>query len=519
MRPPRFIRVVLLSAALCSVAAAQPWADSLRTVLNGIASRHQLAGMSAVVIKNDQKLFSYSYGQADIGRSIPVTDSTQYRIASISKTVTTIALMQLYEQGLFGLDEDVSRYLGFTLRNPNFPGDSITFRKILSHTSSLRDSPGYDSFLSATYANSTVPPISGLLLVGGPYYNAGTWSASRGPASNYFAYANVNFAIIGTLIERLSGIRFDIYCRTHLFAPLGLPISFNAADLPNINNVAVLYRKSGGTWNPQADNFGGVKPAQRDLSGYTIGTNGVIYGPQGGLRTSALDLAVFSRMLMNGGIVNGVRLLQDSTAARMRSTVWSYSGSNGDNYYGIFNAYALGNHPTADLLPGKVLFGHPGEAYGLISDMYGATDGSFAIVFITNGSAASYQLGSYSGWYRVEEEVYTACFNIGVQLGTTVVESAESRPTKCDLMQNWPNPFNPETGIRYQISGISNGATFVSLKVFDLLGREVATLVEGVQPPGTYHVTWNAAGFASGVYICRLQTGDFVGSRKMLLLR
>ncbi len=209
--------------------------------------------------------------------------------------------MKLYDQGLFKIDDDVSDYLGFTLRNPSYPDEIISFRKIVSHTSSLREGSGYFTFLSATYNNDPPPILESLLTPGGTYFTSDMFSSSKSPSSDYFSYANINFGIAGTLIERLSNRRFDIFCREEIFEPLGMTSSFNIQDLPNINNVAVLYRKTGQKWDPQADNYLGIMPEPRDLSAYIIGTNGVIFGPQGGLRTSANDLAKFMNMMMNGG--------------------------------------------------------------------------------------------------------------------------------------------------------------------------------------------------------------------------
>jgi photosystem II stability/assembly factor-like uncharacterized protein len=89
------------------------------------------------------------------------------------------------------------------------------------------------------------------------------------------------------------------------------------------------------------------------------------------------------------------------------------------------------------------------------------------------------------------------------------------RPTAFGLEQNYPNPFNPSTGIRYQVSGVSD----VRLEVFDMLGRKVSTLVNERQAAGNYTATFNAAGFASGVYFYRLQAGSFIATKKMLLLK
>jgi hypothetical protein len=98
---------------------------------------------------------------------------------------------------------------------------------------------------------------------------------------------------------------------------------------------------------------------------------------------------------------------------------------------------------------------------------------------------------------------------------TLVEQPSIDVPANCCLDQNYPNPFNPSTRIRFQLADPG----FVSLKVFDTLGKEVAVLVAGELPAGSYSEQWNAAGFASGVYLCHLQAGAFAETRKLLLLR
>jgi hypothetical protein len=88
-------------------------------------------------------------------------------------------------------------------------------------------------------------------------------------------------------------------------------------------------------------------------------------------------------------------------------------------------------------------------------------------------------------------------------------------PTHSSLDQNYPNPFNPATTLRFHISDYG----FASLRVYDVLGREVATLVTSVLDPGPHYVQWDASGVASGVYFYRLNVGDFVQTKRMLLLR
>jgi hypothetical protein len=84
-----------------------------------------------------------------------------------------------------------------------------------------------------------------------------------------------------------------------------------------------------------------------------------------------------------------------------------------------------------------------------------------------------------------------------------------------ELQQNYPNPFNPTTNIQYAISS----RQFVKLTVYDLLGREIETLVNEEKTAGTYEVTWYAGGLPSGVYFYQLRAGEFIETKKMLLLK
>jgi hypothetical protein len=88
-------------------------------------------------------------------------------------------------------------------------------------------------------------------------------------------------------------------------------------------------------------------------------------------------------------------------------------------------------------------------------------------------------------------------------------------PSTYKLFQNYPNPFNPSTQISYSIPQKSH----VFLKVYDMIGKEIATLVNESKPAGNYEVNFNASGLASGIYFYKLQTGNFIDTKKMILLR
>jgi hypothetical protein len=98
---------------------------------------------------------------------------------------------------------------------------------------------------------------------------------------------------------------------------------------------------------------------------------------------------------------------------------------------------------------------------------------------------------------------------------TSVSEIGQNKPTKYLLGQNYPNPFNPSTTIRYQLPEQS----YVTLKVFDVLGREVATLVDAIEPPGFKSINFNADGLSSGLYYYRLQADNYFETKKLILLR
>lgn len=511
LKPLKYIHLLLLLILSFSGNAQTLQLD---TKLNNIRSKYSAVGFSVSVIKNDELVYTRGFGLKDIGRNLVTDDSTKYRIASVSKFVTATALMQLYDRGLFSFDDDISSHLGFTLRNPYFPDDVITVGMVASHTASLRDGSTYDTFLSASYSNNPPPVLSSLLVAGGSYYSASNFSSSKRPAERYFNYANINYGIIGTLIERLSGERFDIYCRRHIFDKLSINASFNIQDIRAINDIAVLYRYSGSTWSAQTDNYNGVRPAPRDLSSYVTGTNGFLFGPQGSLRISSAGMALLLKAFLNNGNYNGVTIITDSASIKMRKPVWIYNGSNGNNYYGIFNSYGFGSHKTGDLLQGQTLYGHPGEAYGLISDAYFSTIGDYGIVFITNGGR--WGAGIYSGWYNIEEEIYNAVLSELGNLPTEIKElSGEGALSGYSLGRNYPNPFNPATTITFYLPETAQ----IRLNLYNSSGEFVRDIASGEFTAGSHKVSFMGDGLTSGVYFFTLFTPHGRITRKMVLMK
>ena len=97
----------------------------------------------------------------------------------------------------------------------------------------------------------------------------------------------------------------------------------------------------------------------------------------------------------------------------------------------------------------------------------------------------------------------------------SAIDSKIAMPNKYFIAQNYPNPFNPQTTITYGLQKQGK----VEVAVFNILGEKFATLVDEVQPAGTHSVKWNGSAAASGVYLYRIQTDDFVQTKKMILIK
>ncbi|HMM22098.1 MAG TPA: serine hydrolase [Selenomonadales bacterium] len=355
-----------------------PQAGELDQVLLKAMGDARIVGLSAAVIQGDKILWSNGYGWADLRTGREVTPDTVFRVASISKMFVATALMQQYEQGKFELDDDIGQYLGYTVRNPKYPDAKISFRHLLTHTSSIQDSGGYDKLVENAPELLPAVHIKDLLVPGGKYYDEKTFG-DYAPGEQ-FSYSNFGTAIVASLVEILSGERFDQYCRRHIFQPLGMDASFEAADIRNYKEFGVLYRGDANSllFIPRKDDFNGAKPVRTTVTA-PLG-NALGYSPAGGVRTSALDLSKFMIAHINGGVYNGTAILKPETTDLMHQMHWF-----GADPYGFYKQKGLNFQVTDDLIDGKRMTGHSAEAYGLIGDAFFDASDQFGLVILFNG--------------------------------------------------------------------------------------------------------------------------------------
>lgn len=292
---PILPRVLLLLLGVLAGALTPAQLDGL---LRGMVADRQLMGLSVQVTKDSATIYKGNFGLRDYARQLPVNNDTQFRMASLSKSMTASGLLLLVEQGRLRLTDDIAGLLGFAAVNPNFPSAPITVEMVLSHQSSLVECSAYDSFLTDTYNapdGASVPLLSALFTRGSKYFNACTFSSTHPPGS-YYQYVNLNYVIAGTIIERLSGSRFDLYMSANFLSKVSDRMAFNPAALRSKDDLGVLYVGAAGKWVADCDDYKGVIP-QRNLTGYAVGTNAAIYGPQGSVRASVDDLSRYIDLL------------------------------------------------------------------------------------------------------------------------------------------------------------------------------------------------------------------------------
>ena len=420
--PPRSRAAALLDAELAAIAAAPACA---------------LASLSVLAIRDGRVAYQGQFGQRFMGNAAlparPANPATLYRIASISKMMTALGAMMLVEAGKLVLDADVSTYLGFALRNPAFPDQPVTLRHLLSHTSGLRDAAGY-SWPCAVALEQILP-------AGAALHGTGKMWSPTTPPGAFFTYANLGWGVLGTIMERVSGERFDRLMQRLLLDPLQMrggyyPPAFTQIDL---DNLATLYRKRStdtevwnpaGPWIAQADDTSPHPPAApAGIDQYVIGSNATPFSPTGGLRVSAADMGKVMLMMMHDGRHAGRQVLQPATLALMRTPHWRADAAgdqagNGDTAGGLFHAWGLGLQLFGDR-PGQRLVegggfagvGHLGDAYGLRS-VFAADlarrDGMIVLIGGLGSDPAAYKARD-SSMARFEEHILSALYRHAIR--------------------------------------------------------------------------------------------------------
>jgi CubicO group peptidase (beta-lactamase class C family) len=343
----------------------------LETFIQEKLGETKLPGLSIALIQKGEVVWAKGFGFRDLERGLPATPETLYAIGSVTKSFTAIALLQLKEQGKLSLDDPVEAHIPFELKPQ---GDTVHISHLLTHSSGLP---------ALAYAEASIRSITG---AGGKWLpiasyedmmtfmrDAEGWALAR-PGERWL-YLNEGYVILGAIIEKLSGMPYEEYVREHILKPLGMERStFSREDVEKDPDAATPYIIT--------------RDGEQVPSRYPYGA----ISADGGLISSAMELAKYVRMFLNRGEYEGQRLLSRESLEEMEKgrVRVPWEGPFGPVYY----AYGLS---VASNFLGRKLVGHGGSVLVATAYMGFVPEEGVGVALLANGSGYPMaQFGQYA---------------------------------------------------------------------------------------------------------------------------
>jgi CubicO group peptidase (beta-lactamase class C family) len=404
-----------------------------------------LPSFSGAIIKDGEVVWYKSYGYENVENQIAPDEYSVYLMASVSKTFTATAAMQLVENGSLDLNVDINTYLPFSVRNPNHSSTPITAQMLITHTSSILDADVMDNY----YFYEEDPQIS-LSEVSQRYFDV---SGSDYSASNNFStiapgavyeYSNIATALLAYVVEVIANQDFMEYCDENIFNVLCMENSSWRLSDYNMDSLVVPYQFSGGSYAPYQH--------------YTFADF-----PNGGLRSNIYDLSRYVTAYLNGGEVNGNRLLASATIDEM----FTLQAENLDPTQGISwyqEDYYSGNTPYST-------WTHNGGEDGVSADIVLLPDHNIGLIGLSNGEGAN----TYIMDYLLEHAFSLVPEGNGPKPCGEIL-SVTKLPSKS--VSGFPNPTDAS------FSFTSNFEFTGDLKVYNALGQLIqsqSNIVSGQQ--------------------------------------
>ncbi len=361
--------LALLLAALPAIAGAAsqdtPVADT-PTIERRIATHMEdggLVGMAAAIVVDGRVGWTGSHGAADLERGLPFTPDTVMNIASITKTITGVAMMRAVEDGLLDLDRDINAYLPFPVINPAFPDVPITLRQLATHSSSIDDRP--EAYAQGYHYGGDSPVALADFLAA--YFSTADGAlaqrnfAPHAPGTHH-AYSNIGAALAGYIVERATGEPLPQYTRRIIFAPLGMDSTgWRLADIPPQRHARLYVRQMG---------------LNIPLPWYGLATY-----PDGGVHSTVNDLGRFFLALLGGGTYEGHRILSEASTREMLRLQF-----DADHYPANLDPAAKNSGLFWSTKLGATLVGHGGSDPGLKTEMLFDPAQGTGVILFTNTS-------------------------------------------------------------------------------------------------------------------------------------
>ncbi|MDV6331608.1 serine hydrolase domain-containing protein [Asticcacaulis sp. 201] len=291
-------------------------------------------GLSLSVMKAGVLLYANAFGQARLTPRHAVTPQTGFRIASISKQFTAAAILLLAEQGKLHLDDPLARFI------PDFPrAPDMTLREMLSHTAGLDDylsGRHADMLTAAQTRDYTQQGLLEALKAAAPIF--------RCPPGVKWVYSNTGFALLGIIVERLSGLPFGAFAQHHLFDPAGMTRTALDPVVTADDDLCDGHRAS-------RFGFGIVRPVSPSFA-----------GGSGGLRSTSEDLCRWHAALLAGKILKPDSLIAMLTPMKLKNDSYAL-----DRDYPAYPGYGLGQR--LGMIGGRPVFAHSGRINGFTGQL------------------------------------------------------------------------------------------------------------------------------------------------------
>ncbi len=325
-----------------SVGVSQERLDRIDAMCKESVKDGDVPGIVALVARNGKIVLHKAYGMADNESGRKMKKDDIFRIASQSKAITSTAVMMLWEEGKFRLDDPVSKYIpefkdpmvlkSFTYKDTSYTAEpankEITIRHLLTHTSGL----GYgvidgDERFRMLYQKAGITDLftTESISIGESVKKLATLPLHHNPGEA-FTYSE-GLDVLGYFIEVVSGMPFDEFLRKHLFDPLGMDDTWFYLPGSKADRLVTVQKIEDGKW--------GRYPVTFYDTNYPIKGAKSVFSGGAGLSSTAKDYATFLQMYLNGGELNGVRILSRTTVQSiLGNQVRDLFGGN-SQYYGL----------------------------------------------------------------------------------------------------------------------------------------------------------------------------------------
>ena len=299
-----------------------------------------LVGSVVLVVKDNQVIYYKGFGFADAASKKPMPSAAIFRIMSQTKAITSLGIMQLFEQGKLGLDQHISDFIP-EFKNPKVIKDynstdttyttvpanrEITFRDLLTHASGIDYAAIGSDKMVAIYAKAGIPSGLGVFKTNllAEMKKLGTLPLAHQPGEKFIYGLNAD--LLGCLIEIISGKSLEAYCKENIFDPLGMKDTYFNVPAAKADRLPTVYTEDENNkiivWSPTYRNIDPNYP----LMPKTFFSGGA------GLSSSAFDYALFLQMLLNGGSYNGKQILGRRTVELMLSPQLDEKMLGNDNF-------------------------------------------------------------------------------------------------------------------------------------------------------------------------------------------